>query len=207
MRTYLSAARTLARLDLWQTTKLTLQRPSITVRIFRGTRFRRRPSARLLGAGRLSVGTCWPAYAPFNTLLSLWDDAELTVSGDFMIATGARVVLDRGARLTLGSGYINNFSSIACFEQITIGDGAAIADGVVIRDSDNHSIVGGNAPTAPIVIGDRVWIGSNAIVLKGVTIGEGAVIAAGAVVTRSVPAHSMAAGVPARIIKSDVHWE
>lgn len=53
-----------------------------------------------------------------------------------------------------------------------------------------------------VVIGDGVWIGAGAKVLPGVTVGEGSVIAAGAVVTRSVPPYSVAAGVPAKVIKS-----
>ncbi|UCM91763.1 sugar O-acetyltransferase [Streptomyces marincola] len=55
---------------------------------------------------------------------------------------------------------------------------------------------------APIVIEDDVWIGTAAVVTQGVTIGAGAVVAAGAVVTRDVPAGTVAAGVPARVIKN-----
>ncbi|MFF8691798.1 DapH/DapD/GlmU-related protein [Streptomyces sp. NPDC015144] len=54
---------------------------------------------------------------------------------------------------------------------------------------------------APIVIEDDVWIGTSAVITQGVTIGAGAVVAAGAVVTRDVPAGTMVAGVPARVVK------
>lgn len=57
------------------------------------------------------------------------------------------------------------------------------------------------------MIGDHVWIGARAVVLKGVTIGDGAVIAAGAVVTHDVPAHTLVGGVPAKIIKQNIVWE
>jgi maltose O-acetyltransferase len=53
----------------------------------------------------------------------------------------------------------------------------------------------------PVTIGDDVWIGGNAVILPGVTIGNNCVVAAGAVVTKDVPANSLVAGVPARIIK------
>ncbi|HEX3426910.1 MAG TPA: acyltransferase [Acidimicrobiales bacterium] len=56
--------------------------------------------------------------------------------------------------------------------------------------------------TAPIVIEDRVWIGSHATILKGVTLGEGCVVAAGAIVTKSVDPWTVVAGVPARPIGS-----
>ena len=59
---------------------------------------------------------------------------------------------------------------------------------------------------APIHIGKRVWIGSNATVLPGVTIGDGAVVAAGAVVTRDVPANTVVGGVPAKVIRH-IHEE
>lgn len=54
---------------------------------------------------------------------------------------------------------------------------------------------------APIRIGKKVWIGANATVVPGVSIGDGAVIAAGAVVTKDVPARTVVAGVPAKVVK------
>jgi acetyltransferase-like isoleucine patch superfamily enzyme len=59
----------------------------------------------------------------------------------------------------------------------------------------------GDVLTAPVVIGDYVWICFNAIILKGVTIGEGAIVAAGAVVTKNVPCYTLVAGNPAIVIK------
>ncbi len=56
-------------------------------------------------------------------------------------------------------------------------------------------------PPAPIRIGKKVWIGANATVVPGVSIGDGAVIAAGAVVTKDVPARTVVAGVPAKVVK------
>ncbi len=52
-----------------------------------------------------------------------------------------------------------------------------------------------------VIIDDDVWVGARAIVLKGVTIGRGSIVAAGAVVTKNVPPYSIAAGVPARVLK------
>lgn len=61
-----------------------------------------------------------------------------------------------------------------------------------------------NSDNAPIIIGRNVWVGENARICKGVTIGDGAVIAANAVVTKDVPANSIAAGNPARIVKTQI---
>ena len=61
--------------------------------------------------------------------------------------------------------------------------------------------------SSPIKIGNHVWIGMDAKILSGVTIGDGAIIAAGAVVTKDVPAYSLAAGCPAKVVRENVVWE
>lgn len=61
--------------------------------------------------------------------------------------------------------------------------------------------------TKPIKIGNHVWIGINATILKGVTIGDGAIIAAGAVVNKDVEENSLVGGVPAKILKKNIFWE
>ena len=103
---------------------------------------------------------------------------------------------------------MNYNSTITCFDHIEIGEGVCIAENVVIRDSDNHTIIReGYRQTAPIKIGKHVWIGVNCTILKGVTIGGGAVIAAGAGVTKDVPPHALVGGVPAKVIRTDVEWK
>ena len=85
---------------------------------------------------------------------------------------------------------------------IFIGDGVLIGHNVVLATL-NHAMQPerrSDMLPAPIHIGKRVWIGSNATVLPGVTIGDGAVVAAGAVVTRDVPANTVVGGVPAKVI-------
>lgn len=129
--------------------------------------------------------------------------------------SGSRINVNTGATLSLGSGYMNHDSVIDCFNSITVGYDVVISERVVLRDSDNHrvcsleddSMITDKQPvSAPIVIKDHVWIGMNVTILKGVTIGEGSVIAAGSVVTRDVPAHCLAAGVPAKVLKTEVTW-
>ena len=86
---------------------------------------------------------------------------------------------------------------------IFIGDGVLIGHNVVLATL-NHAMQPerrSDMLPAPIHIGKRVWIGSNATVLPGVTIGDGAVVAAGAVVTRDVPANTVVGGVPAQVIR------
>ncbi len=162
--------------------------------------------------GRLDVGLRW-GHNGFAAPSQLYVAASgaVRVEGSFHVFAGTRIVVDDDAVLTIGSGYINSDARIACFSAITIGHDVAIAEQVVIRDSDNHQVksaMGDQHPhTAPIRIGDHVWIGLGATILKGVTIGDGAVVAARAVVTRDVPPGALVAGVPARVIRADVVWE
>lgn len=87
---------------------------------------------------------------------------------------------------------------------LTIGSGCDLAAGVhVYTHSTAARCVTGRAvdtERAPVVIGDRTFVGANAVVLMGVTIGSGCVIGAGAVVTEDVPDGTCAAGVPAKIV-------
>lgn len=87
---------------------------------------------------------------------------------------------------------------------IFIGDGTLIGHNVVLATL-NHakSPMGrGTMIPAPIHIGKRVWIGSNATILPGVTIGDGAIVAAGAVVTKDVPENTIVSGVPAKVMRT-----
>lgn len=111
---------------------------------------------------------------------------------------------DCGKNITVGN---NVFLNSGCKFQdqggIRIGDGALIGHNVVLATL-NHCMYPADRSSmlpAPIHIGKRVWIGSNATVLPGVSIGDGAVIAAGAVVTKDVPENTVVAGVPASVIR------
>lgn len=90
---------------------------------------------------------------------------------------------------------------------ITLGKNVHITDGVKFLTHDGGTLLYRNRIpdleiTKPIVVGDDVYLGNNALLLPGVTIGSDVVIGAGAVVTHDVPDHSVAAGVPARVVKS-----
>lgn len=104
-------------------------------------------------------------------------------------------------------GYINWGCNIVCEGTIEIGKDCAIAPNVMIRSCDSHQIVGQESESVKdIKIGNHVWIGQNAAILKGVTIGDGAIIGANAVVTKDVPAHCIAVGNPAHVIKENIEW-
>jgi UDP-3-O-[3-hydroxymyristoyl] glucosamine N-acyltransferase len=98
-------------------------------------------------------------------------------------------------------------SRIIAYKEILIGEESLIGAGCLICDSDMHEVplgCGRSIAVAPIHIGNRVFIGANCTILKGVTIGDGAVIGAGSVVTRDIPAGAMAAGNPATVRRSEL---
>ena len=113
----------------------------------------------------------------------------------------------RTAKIVIGSGTAtSNNVSIIAMESIEIGSHCRIGDMTSIMDCDFHEVsplTRDESPgvVAPVRLGDHVWIGSRVIILKGVTIGNNSVIGAGSVVTRSIPADSLAAGIPARVIR------
>ena len=96
---------------------------------------------------------------------------------------------------------------------ITIGDNVYITSGVRFVTHDGGTLLfRDRVPdleiTKPIVIGDNVYIGVDSIIMPGVTIGNNVVIGAGSIVTKDIPDNSVAAGVPARVIKStDEYFE
>lgn len=111
--------------------------------------------------------------------------------GQGRIRIGDNVLMSPGTRIS------------AC-DEIVIGNGVMMAHGVYITDSDWHDLYDRTARSerqAPIHIADNVWLGDRCTVLKGVNIGENSVVAACAVVTRDVPANTVVAGNPARVVK------
>lgn len=128
----------------------------------------------------------------------------------------------RGVKLCEGGSFTYRTISIGddvfigrncCFQsehgEIFIGSHVMFGPGVNIHGG-NHDISLGTTPMkarektfgedSPVIIGDDVWIGANAIILTGVSIGNGAVVAAGSVVTKPVPTKAVVAGVPAKVI-------
>ena len=111
---------------------------------------------------------------------------------------------DCGKNITVGK---HVFLNMGCKFQdqggIFIGDETLIGHNVVLATL-NHAMEPEDRATmipAPIHVGKRVWIGSNATILPGVTIGDGAIVGAGAVVTKDVPGNTVVGGVPARVLR------
>lgn len=118
---------------------------------------------------------------------------------------------ERTPEVTIGNHtFLGHGSSYVCSSSITIGNHCLIAGGVRISDYDGHPVdaerrrAGDPTPPEgirPVVIGDDVWLGEGAMILKGVRVGDRSIVGAGAVVTKDVPPDVVVAGNPARVVK------
>ncbi len=173
--------------------------------------------ARLTVARRASVDVSATALVRAYRRFRLWPGSSVQI-GDFAMIEGAIVTEHPDARISIGARTYIGSSQVICASRIRIGDDVLIAWGCIVVDHDSHSLVWrerandvvdwfsgkknwDHVPRGTIDIGDKAWIGANVVILKNVTIGEGAVVGAGSVVTRSVPAWTLAAGNPARVIR------
>jgi acetyltransferase-like isoleucine patch superfamily enzyme len=137
------------------------------------------------------------------------------------VYAGCSFAIQKDGHCTVGDFTLLNGAIVMAEELVAIGSHCLISWGVGIADSDFHPLEPAqrlidsqalapffeNRPprpklkTAPVKIGDNVWIGMNAVILKGVTIGDNSVVAAGAVVTKSIPPNTIVAGNPAVTVK------
>ena len=168
------------------------------------------PTAEMVLSGVFELNTAYPRHSMKKAVLTLEDGAKLRVTDAFQMYYDGEIWLYPNAELILGAGYMNAGAQIRCKERITIGNNCAIARNVLIMDFDAHKITymdgTTNRVTAPITIGNSVWIGAGATILKGVTIGDNAIIGAGSVVTKDVKANTIVAGNPARVIREHQGW-
>jgi len=173
-------------------------RDSLTSRRLRAPEFRTGRHPRLLGLRHMRIGR------NFSAGDQLWLEA---------------VVFYRGQRFTpeleLGDDIsLSDNVHIACLNRITIGSGLLAGSRVLISDHSHGSYHGPNqsdpatlpaerilTSTGDVHIGRNVWLGDGVAVLAGSNIGDGAVIGANSVVTGTIPANSIAAGAPARVVR------
>ncbi len=175
---------------------------------YKNTKISVSKNAKVIIKGIFRLGAKENPKSNLETRFSIEGNGNISVNGDFLIGAGSDIRIYDNAKLILNSGYCNGFVQIICTDKVEIGEDVAIARDVIIRDTDSHEIVAENHKVkAPVVIGNHVWIGTRAIIMKGVKIGDGAVIAAGAVVTKDVPPKTIVAGVPAKVIRENVEWK
>jgi acetyltransferase-like isoleucine patch superfamily enzyme len=170
-----------------------------------------------------NVAIRYPKNLHLGTQVIIEDGAEINCLASNGMQLGDRVSIGKYAIIRpsniyggpIGEGLVmgNNsnigpYNYIGCSGKITIGNNVMLAPRVSIYaenhvfDNPNITIKAQGVAKSAVVIEDDCWIAANVVILAGVTIGKGSVIAAGSVVNDDVPAFSVVAGVPARVIKS-----
>lgn len=157
------------------------------------------PGLKVEGWSHLSLGSGSLLRTPNGGLLSLGRGVS--------VGSGVELTASKGAIEIGDCTFIGAWATVVARQAVRIGSHCLIAERVTIRDQDHD--VGGPVErrisesgfkVSEIEIGDEVWIGAGAVILKGVRIGRGAVIGANAVVNRDVGDGEIVAGVPARHI-------
>lgn len=151
-----------------------------------------------------------------RTKIRLGEKARLRLGANLSVCRGAYFSVWDNSWIEIGRGtYIGNDVFISSSCGLRIGEDSLIGLGTKIMDYDGHPIYLSEPSTSPvrggqkakITIGNRVWIGFQCLILKGVTIGDGAIVASHSVVTEDVPANAIVAGNPARVIRTGVTWK
>lgn len=152
-----------------------------------------------------------------TTRVEMSENSRFVLESNIIILSGCYITVSKNGELSLGeNSYLSQEIIINCRSNIKIGKNVMIGYQSIIMDYDGHTIyetdnisennyLYGGA-TKPIIIGDNVWIGSRAIILKGVKIGSGSIVGAYSCVTSDVPENSIVAGNPAKIIKENIKW-
>lgn len=142
--------------------------------------------------------------------LYMKNGAQMIVDGETQFIAGYCVQVSENAILKLNGCFFNEGARIICRNNISIGRGSGASVNTVIRDSTGHP--SGTSPdsstisSAPVKIGEHVWIGGNSIVYQGSDIGDGAIIGFGSKVSGEIPPRSMVAPQMDKIVMSDVFW-
>jgi acetyltransferase-like isoleucine patch superfamily enzyme len=126
---------------------------------------------------------------------------NVSVGDSVMIEGGARLLAIRQGIIKIGGYNYIEGAAISATLSIEIGNYVAISNNVLIIDHDGYGMDGNTALEKPVKIGNHVWIGLRATILKGVTVGDNSIIGAGAVVANDIAPNSIVAGNPARKIR------
>jgi acetyltransferase-like isoleucine patch superfamily enzyme len=148
-------------------------------------------------------------YPVEGEVLEALDSGRLTVGEGTLFEPGCWLTLSPEARIEIGEGcFLNRGTMLAAMERIEVGDHVMFANGCFVGDADHRYddpdepiTWQGFAPRGPVRIGSNCWFGVNCVVTGGVTIGDRCVVGANSVVTQDLPPGTIAAGVPAKVIR------
>lgn len=142
------------------------------------------------------------------------DNHQLIIGENCRFLGGSIWFANNGCQIQIGQNTTIESAHLAATEPnriISIGEDCMLAYGIEFRTGDSHSIVDNDTRkrinwAKDIVVGNHVWIAAHAIVLKGSSIGNNSVIGTNSLVTSDIPNNSIAVGIPAKVIKSNIDW-
>lgn len=177
----------------------------------RGTKIRIRSNAEIILNGDLHINAHEDDSRLARSHLSLYENSKLIVGGYVILRYGTLIRLAPDAILEFMGKVTPNINlTIDCRQLIRIGNDTMMGSDVIIYDSNFHPTQYPNRDfktnTSPVYIGEHVWIGTRAMIMKGCNIGMGSIIGANAYITGNIPANSMVACNPSRIVMKDVKW-
>jgi acetyltransferase-like isoleucine patch superfamily enzyme len=148
-------------------------------------------------------------YPVEGELLEALDEGRLTIGNGTLLEPGCWLTLAPDARIEIGAGcFLNRNTMIAAQDRVSIGDHTMFANGCFVGDADHRFddpekpiTEQGFTSKGPVEIGANCWFGANCVVTSGVKIGDRCVVGANSVVNRDLPPATIAAGVPARVVK------
>jgi acetyltransferase-like isoleucine patch superfamily enzyme len=148
----------------------------------------------------------WPVH---GNVLEALGEGRLEIGKQVLFEPGVWITAPDRARVRIGGGtFLNRGVMIAAVELVEIGEHCMLANGCFVTDGahrfddpDRPVPWQGFTTKGPTRLGANVWLGANVVVTSGVTIGERCVIGANSVVTRDIPAFSIAAGAPAKVLR------
>ena len=149
----------------------------------------------------------WPLH---GNVLEMLREGRLVLGEHVLLEPGVWLTAMAPGRIVIGAGtFLNLGVQVAAVGLVEIGAHCMFANGCFVTDAD-HRFDDPRTPVpwqgfttkGPTRVGDNVWCGANVVITSGVTVGERCVIGANSVVTRDLPARSIAAGSPARVLKT-----
>jgi acetyltransferase-like isoleucine patch superfamily enzyme len=142
-------------------------------------------------------------------VLEALEEGRLRIGAGTLLEPGCWLTLAPEAEIEIGEGcFLNRNTMIAAYRRVRIGDHTMLANGCFVGDAE-HRFDDPETPVTwqgfttkgPVEIGSNCWLGVNCVVTSGVSVGERCVVGANSVVTGDLPAKTIAAGAPARVIR------
>lgn len=167
--------------------------------------------------GRNNVIVIWKNTKTNNTIFHIIGENNTIEIGDnCCIGKGCSFWME-GNNIRIKIGSETTFTQYCHFNaqengsSIEVGEGCMFSNKIIVRTSDSHPIYDIKTgkrinPALPVKIGNKVWIAPDSKIMKGADIGDGCIIGSNTMVGKVIPAHSLAVGMPAKVVKNGIKW-